>query len=57
MAKFKDWLSFDEMVRRSGEIARVTVLATGTQSSYPKRKELPPSLFSSNVPRDKLLST
>ena len=57
MAKFKDWLPFDEMVRRSGEIARATVLAKGTQSSYPKRKELSPSLFTNDVPRDRLLPT
>nr|XP_058961430.1 ribokinase-like [Pocillopora verrucosa] len=56
MAKFKD-LPFDEVVRRSGEIARATVLAVGTQSSYPTKKELPPSLFSNTVSRDRISST
>ena len=56
MAKFKD-LPFDEVVRRSGEIARATVLAVGTQSSYPTKKELPPSLFSNTVSRDRIFST
>lgn len=56
MAKFKD-LPFDEVVRRSGEIARATVLAVGTQSSYPTKRELPSSLFSNSVSRDRLSST
>ena len=45
-------LPFEEIVRRSGEIAKTTVLARGTQISYPTRKELPPSLFNDYVPRD-----
>ena len=56
MAKFKK-LPFDEIVRRSGEIARASVLAPGTQTSYPKRKELSPSLFSDHVPRNRFSST
>ena len=56
MAKFKD-LPFDEVVRRSGEIARATVLAVGTQSSYPTKKELPSSLFNNTVSRDRISST
>lgn len=53
MAKYKK-LPFEEIVRRSGEIARTTILSPGTQTSYPKRKELPPSLFSENVPKGRM---
>ena len=56
MAKFKD-LPFEEVVKRSGEIARATVLAVGTQTSYPTKKELPFSLFSNSVSRNRLSST
>jgi len=56
MAKFKE-LPFEEIVRRSGEIARISVLAPGTQTSYPKRKELCSSLFTNYVSRSRLSST
>ena len=56
MAKFKK-LPFEEIVRRSGEIARASVFAPGTQLSYPNRNELCPTLFSDNVPRSRMSST
>ena len=49
-------LPFEEIVRRSGEIARATVLAPGTQTSYPTREELSPSLFNDYVPRGRFSS-
>lgn len=38
-------LSLEEMLKRSNFIAAVSVQATGTQSSYPYKKDLPPALF------------
>ncbi|KAM9154625.1 ribokinase isoform 2-T2 [Pangshura tecta] len=38
-------LSMEEMVRKSNFIASVSVQASGTQSSYPYRKDLPQDLF------------
>ncbi|NXO01867.1 RBSK Ribokinase, partial [Rhinopomastus cyanomelas] len=38
-------LPLEEMVRRSNCIASVSVQASGTQSSYPSRKDLPQDLF------------
>ncbi|KAM4867200.1 ribokinase isoform 2-T2 [Thomomys bottae] len=38
-------LSFEEMLKRSNFIASVSVQAAGTQSSYPCKKDLPPTLF------------
>lgn len=38
-------LSLEEMLRRSNFIAAVSVQAAGTQSSYPYKKDLPPTLF------------
>ncbi|XP_047378075.1 ribokinase isoform X4 [Sciurus carolinensis] len=38
-------LSLEEMIRRSNFIAAVSVQAAGTQSSYPYKKDLPPTLF------------
>jgi len=38
-------LSLEEMMRRSCEIATCTVLKEGTQTSFPQRADLPPSLF------------
>ncbi|XP_075811147.1 ribokinase isoform X3 [Microtus pennsylvanicus] len=38
-------LPMEEMLKRSNFIAAVSVQATGTQSSYPYKKDLPPALF------------
>ncbi|XP_038968400.1 ribokinase isoform X6 [Rattus norvegicus] len=38
-------LSLEEMLKRSNSIAAVSVQATGTQSSYPYKKDLPLALF------------
>ena len=38
-------LSLEEMLKRSNFIASVSVQATGTQSSYPYKKDLPLALF------------
>ncbi|KAM7173092.1 ribokinase isoform 3-T3 [Macrochelys suwanniensis] len=38
-------LSMEDMIRRSNFIASVSVQASGTQSSYPYRKDLPQDLF------------
>lgn len=38
-------LSLEEMIKRSNFIAAVSVQATGTQSSYPYKKDLPLYLF------------
>ncbi|XP_049987992.1 ribokinase isoform X2 [Alexandromys fortis] len=38
-------LPMEEMLKRSNFIATVSVQATGTQSSYPYKKDLPPALF------------
>ncbi|XP_043367568.1 ribokinase isoform X3 [Dermochelys coriacea] len=38
-------LSMEEVIRRSNFIASVSVQASGTQSSYPFRKDLPQDLF------------
>uniref|UniRef100_A0A452H5B5 Ribokinase n=1 Tax=Gopherus agassizii TaxID=38772 RepID=A0A452H5B5_9SAUR len=38
-------LSMEEVIRKSNFIASVSVQASGTQSSYPYRKELPQDLF------------
>ncbi|XP_027537757.1 ribokinase isoform X2 [Neopelma chrysocephalum] len=38
-------LSMEEMIRKSNCIASVSVQASGTQSSYPYRKDLPQDLF------------
>ncbi|KAM5143160.1 ribokinase isoform 2-T2 [Callospermophilus lateralis] len=38
-------LSLEEMLRRSNFIAAVSVQVAGTQSSYPYKKDLPPTLF------------
>ncbi|XP_043399462.1 ribokinase isoform X1 [Chelonia mydas] len=38
-------LSMEEVIRRSNFIASVSVQASGTQSSYPYRKDLPQDLF------------
>ncbi|XP_069881385.1 ribokinase [Dipodomys merriami] len=38
-------LSFEEMLKRSNFIASVSVQTAGTQSSYPYKKDLPPTLF------------
>lgn len=38
-------LSLEEMTRRSGAIATVSVTKHGTQSSYPDKTALPASLF------------
>ncbi|XP_019468349.1 ribokinase-like [Meleagris gallopavo] len=38
-------LPMEEMVRKSNYIASVSVQASGTQSSYPYRKDLPQDLF------------
>lgn len=38
-------LSLEEMLKRSNFIAAVSVQATGTQSSYPYKKDLPLALF------------
>nr|XP_033795219.1 ribokinase isoform X2 [Geotrypetes seraphini] len=44
MARYPD-LSINEMIKRSNSIASVSVLAAGTQASYPFKKELPQDLF------------
>ncbi|XP_031554059.1 ribokinase-like [Actinia tenebrosa] len=51
LAKFKN-LSFQEMVRRSNEVARTTVFKRGTQTSFPTRDSLPPSFFSNTNSSD-----
>lgn len=38
-------LSMEEMLKRSNFIAAISVQASGTQSSYPYKKDLPPALF------------
>ncbi|XP_053568628.1 ribokinase [Bombina bombina] len=38
-------LSIEEMVKRSNHIASVSVQAAGTQSSYPRRSDLPQEMF------------
>jgi len=38
-------LSLEEMLKRSNFIAAVSVQVTGTQSSYPYKKDLPLDLF------------
>ncbi|XP_050170575.1 ribokinase isoform X3 [Myiozetetes cayanensis] len=38
-------LSMEEMIRKSNCVASVSVQASGTQSSYPYRKDLPQDLF------------
>lgn len=38
-------LSWEEMLKRSNFVAAVSVQATGTQSSYPYKKDLPLTLF------------
>lgn len=38
-------LPVEEMVRKCNYIASVSVQASGTQSSYPYRKDLPQDLF------------
>ena len=38
-------LDFHEILRRSGEIATISVESAGTQTSYPLRKDLPQELF------------
>ena len=55
MAKFKE-LPFAEIVRRSNEVARLSVLSLGTQTSYPTKGSLPGELFSHKV-RERLKST
>ncbi|PIK42558.1 putative ribokinase-like [Apostichopus japonicus] len=38
-------LPMNEIVRRSGRIATVSVLSSGTQLSYPWKRDLPTELF------------
>ncbi|XP_029448815.1 ribokinase isoform X5 [Rhinatrema bivittatum] len=44
MARYPD-LSLEEMIKRSNSIASVSVLAAGTQASYPFKQDLPQDLF------------
>jgi ribokinase len=44
IAKYSQ-LSFEERIRRSVEIATISVQSIGTQTSYPEAKDLPPELL------------
>ncbi|XP_013404621.1 ribokinase [Lingula anatina] len=41
-------IDLQEAIRRSGEIATISVQKTGTQTSYPWRKDIPRDLFSNH---------